>query len=338
MSDKERAPRNRTLTLDEAERRTLGSRLGRLHTPAPWGDVRDATLCQDAFEALDLLPDKAYRLVFADPPYNLTKSYMQSTFHRRDPGAYEAWLETWIAKLPRLMTSDASIYVCAEWSSSASVQRVLERYFHVRNRVTWEREKGRGARGNWKNAAEDVWFATLSDDYVFNLDAVKIKRRVRAPYTDAAGLAKDWTEDKDGRHRLTHPSNLWTDLTVPFWSMRENTDHPTQKPEKMLARIILASTNPGDAVLDPFLGSGTCSVAAKKLGRRYTGIEREREYCLIAEKRLLLAEGAREIQGLRDGCFTDRNEGPKRAAAALGTRGGESLDSARIFPQDALSF
>ena len=62
-------------------------------------------------------------------------------------------------------------------------------------------------------------------------------------------------------------------MTVPFWSMPENTDHPTQKPEKLLAKLILASTNPGDLVLDPFLGSGTTSVVAKKLGRRYIGIE-----------------------------------------------------------------
>src|SRR5207244_1385233 len=100
----------------------------------------------------------------------------------------------------------------------------------------------------------------VSNNYVFNVDKVKLKRRVLAPYTDASGNPKDWERSDRGDYRLTHPSNLWTDLTVPFWSMPENTDHPTQKPEKLVAKLILASSNAGDFVLDPFLGSGTTSV------------------------------------------------------------------------------
>jgi site-specific DNA-methyltransferase (adenine-specific) len=163
-----------------------------------------------------------------------------------------------------------------------------------------------------KNASEDIWFCTVSDDYTFNVDAVKLRRRVIAPYTDAEGRPKDWERGGHGGLRDTHPSNLWTDLTVPFWSMPENTDHPTQKPEKLLAKIILSSTNPGDLVLDPFLGSGTTSVVAKKLGRRYTGIERDETYCLLAEKRLELAAADRAIQGYEDGVFWERNSAPAR--------------------------
>ncbi len=152
-----------------------------------------------------------------------------------------------------------------------------------------------------------MWFCTVSDEYVFNVDAVKLKRRVIAPYTDDDGEPKDWDITPEGNYRLTHPSNLWTDLTVPFWSMPENTDHPTQKPEKMLAKIILASSNPGDRVLDPFLGSGTTSVVAKKLGRRYVGIEVDETYCCLAEKRLAIADHDRAIQGYSEGVFWERN-------------------------------
>jgi site-specific DNA-methyltransferase (adenine-specific) len=123
-------------------------------------------------------------------------------------------------------------------------------------------------------------------------------------------VPKDWEESEAGRFRLTHPSNLWTDLTVPFWSMPENTDHPTQKPEKLLAKIILASSHPGEVVLDPFLGSGTTSVVAKKLGRRYIGIEIDEMYCCLAEKRLELAEADNSIQGYADGVFWERNSQP----------------------------
>jgi site-specific DNA-methyltransferase (adenine-specific) len=89
--------------------------------------------------------------------------------------------------------------------------------------------------------------------------------------------------------------------------MRENTAHPTQKPEKLLAKIILASSDQNGIILDPFLGSGTTSVVAKKLWRNYIGIERELEYCLLAEKRLSYAEEDKRIQGFEDGVFWERN-------------------------------
>jgi site-specific DNA-methyltransferase (adenine-specific) len=180
------------------------------------------------------------------------------------------------------------------------------KYFTVRNRITWEREKGRGARANWKNASEDIWFFTVSEEFTFNLDAVKMRRKVLAPYTEN-GTPKDWDKTADGNFRITHPSNLWTDLSVPFWSMPENTDHPTQKPEKLLAKIILASTNEGDIILDPFAGSGTTAVTAKKLGRSFTAIESDERYCLLAEKRLMMAETDKTIQGYTDGTFWERN-------------------------------
>ena len=98
---------------------------------------------------------------------------------------------------------------------------------------------------------------------------------------------------------------------MPFWSMPENTPHPTQKPEKLLAKIILASSVENDLILDPFLGSGTTAVVAKKLNRRFAGIERDENYCLLAEKRLALAERDKTIQGFADGVFWERNSSAK---------------------------
>ena len=89
--------------------------------------------------------------------------------------------------------------------------------------------------------------------------------------------------------------------------MPENTDHPTQKPEKLLAKIILASSNVGDVVLDPFMGSGTTSVVAKKTGRNYVGIERDLAYCCLSEKRLAIASENPAIQGYAEGVFWERN-------------------------------
>ncbi|HDP35782.1 MAG TPA: site-specific DNA-methyltransferase, partial [Candidatus Hydrogenedentes bacterium] len=108
-------------------------------------------------------------------------------------------------------------------------------------------------------------------------------------------------------YRLTHPSNLWTDITIPFWSMPENTDHPTQKPEKLIAKLVLASSNESDFIFDPFLGSGTTAVVAQKLNRRFCGVEINQEYCCWAIKRLRLAALDAAIQGYEDGIFWERN-------------------------------
>lgn len=264
------------------------------------------TICQNLFEVLDYLPAQFVDLLFVDPPYNLSKSFNGRSFNAMSLDEYESWLDSWLAPLLKTLKPTASIYICGDWQSSAAIQRVAEKYFIVRNRITWEREKGRGAKTNWKNSSEDIWFCTMSKTYTFNVEAVKLRRQVIAPYTEN-GQPKDWEESEAGRFRLTHPSNLWTDLTVPFWSMPENTDHPTQKPEKLLAKIILASSNPGEVVFDPFLGSGTTSVAAKKLGRRYVGVEIDELYCCLAEKRLELAEMDKTIQGYASGVFWERN-------------------------------
>jgi len=310
-----RAPRNRTLALTPAERKKYSSRLKRITAPAAPGAILDSVICQDAFEVFPLLPGCEFDLVFADPPYNMTKNFRGNKFARRDLASYESWLESWIPQMKRLLKPHGSIYVCGDWASSPAICSVLARHFKIRNRITWERDKGRGASRNWKNNSEDIWFATVSDNYVFNVDAVKLKRRVLAPYTDSHGRPRDWQDSDGGRFRVTHPSNIWTDLTVPFWSMPENTDHPTQKPEKLLARIILASTDAGGAVFDPFSGTGATCVAAKKLGRRYTGVEIDREYCCLAMKRLESADSNPAIQGYADGVFWERNTLPCRHAS-----------------------
>ncbi|MGB7201155.1 MAG: DNA methyltransferase [Pyrinomonadaceae bacterium] len=302
---KVRAARNRTLTLDASEIARLRSAI-RYDKHLDISDLRDSVVCGDAFEVLPKLRPSGFDMLFADPPYNLSKNFGTEKFSRKTLDKYEEWLDSWLQLCAPLLRSTASVYICGDWRSSAAIQRVGSKYFQLRNRITWEREKGRGARANWKNAAEDIWFFTVSADYTFNLDAVKQRRRVIAPYK-VNGTPKDWNESADGNFRDTHPSNIWTDISVPFWSMAENTDHPTQKPEKLLAKIILASTNAGDLVLDPFSGSGTTGVAAKKLGRNFVAIESDEQYCLLAQKRLEIAEHDKTIQGFSEGIFWERN-------------------------------
>jgi site-specific DNA-methyltransferase (adenine-specific) len=307
LSDKKRAPRNRTITLDDRELNDLKKRCIKLENRVSLKDILNTTINGDTFKILDFLPDKFVDLLFVDPPYNLSKTFNSNSFKEMEHKEYVEWLDQWVSKLIRILKPNASLYICGDWKSSPAIFVVISKYFQIQNRITWEREKGRGAKNNWKNCSEDIWFCTMSEDYYFNVDAVKSKRKVIAPYKNDNGDPKDWEHEENGKYRLTHPSNLWTDLTVPFWSMPENTDHPTQKPEKLVAKAILASTKPGQIIFDPFLGSGTTSVVAKKLGRNYVGIELDEFFSCIAEKRLEMADLDNTIQGYVDGIFWERN-------------------------------
>ncbi len=301
-----KAPRNRTITLTDKDREICRLNLLKLDCPASPGQILNKIINADIFKVADLLPSRFVDLLFIDPPYNLTKTFNTSSFKQTSVTQYMGWMESWLEKLIRLLKPSASIYICGDWRSSSAIHLLCEKYFIVRNRITFEREKGRGAQKGWKNNSEDIWFCTVSDDFTFNADAVKLKRKVIAPYRENS-IPKDWTEEDNGKYRLTYPSNIWTDITIPFWSMPENTPHPTQKPEKLLAKIILAGSNVGDIVFDPFAGVGTAGVAAKKLKRNFLMVELDEEYCLYAEKRLLMAEEDSTIQGYCNGVFWERN-------------------------------
>lgn len=303
--------RNKTLNSSNPELARYVDRLIEVDPETRFEQLVNGVVNQDIFDVLGTLPPASVDLLFIDPPYNIRKTFNSTSFAKRSDDDYRAWMKSWFGPLIGALRPSGSAYICGDWRTSAAITEVAGEHLIIRNRITWEREKGRGASRNWKNCSEDIWFCTKSNDYTFNPNSVKLRRRVNAPYTDSNGRPKDWQHSTDGNFRLTYPSNLWTDLTVPFWSMSENTDHPTQKPEKLLAKIILASSNPGDLVLDPFLGSGTTAVVAKKLGRRFIGVEIDKRYCLMALKRLEDVAHEGRIQGYDGDAFWDRNAQPK---------------------------
>ena len=304
---KDKAPRNKTIELTKAEIKEYGKRAIKISARVSLDYVLNKTLHQDTIKALDLLPESSIDLIIVDPPYNLTKNFSGTTFKEMGLEEYKQWLDKWLKKTVRLLKENGSIYICSDWKTSIAIPEVAGKYFLLQNRISWEREKGRGAQNNWKNCLEDIWFFTKGKDYTFNLNKVKILRPVLAPYRDDNKQPKDWFEKDDQKFRLTHPSNIWTDISVPFWSMSENTVHPTQKPEKLIAKLVLASSNENDVVFDPFLGSGTTAVVAKKLNRHFIGIEKEKEYAALAIKRLDMADDNPQIQGFENGVFKPRN-------------------------------
>ena len=311
---RERSSRNKTISLTQEDELSLPAQI-----KSPYDVFCENSVIEgDCLHVIENLPDEFVDLLVVDPPYNLNKVYSNSSFKKMKSLEYQEWLENWIGLIPRILKVNASIYICCDWSCSPMIYNVASKYFRVINRITWEREKGRGALKNWKNCSEDIWYFSNGDNPTFNLDSVKLKRKVIAPYKED-GIPKDWHDTNKGKFRFTSPSNLWTDLTVPFWSMPENTEHPTQKPEKLIAKLILASSDEGDMVFDPFLGSGTTAVVAKKLNRKYLGIEAEREYCLISQKRINLASVNKRIQGYEDGVFLERNTASRQAAKQKGS-------------------
>ena len=303
---KEVSKRNKTLTITDEEYLYYEKNLYYPNKNSiNIDDIKNKMINANFFDIIDKLPKNFVDLAIIDPPYNLTKNFHGNKFLKQSEDDYIEYTRVWLSKIIPLLKESASIYICSDWHTSTAIYMVLKDYVIIRNRITWQREKGRGAKKNYKNAMEDIWFATMSDDYYFDTDAVKMKRKVIAPYKEN-GKPKDWEDTDKGKFRLTYPSNFWDDISIPFWSMAENTNHPTQKPEKLIAKLILASSKDSDIILDPFLGSGTTSVVAKKLNRNYVGIEENKEYSIWALKRLELAQTNKSIQGY-DGIFYERN-------------------------------
>ncbi|MDR2171837.1 MAG: site-specific DNA-methyltransferase [Planctomycetaceae bacterium] len=298
--------RNRTLTITDDERAYYKRQLVYPQSSLTLEQILNKTIHADVMNVVDLLPVGIADLLIIDPPYNLSKNFNGVKFAKIDDEKYLEYLNSWFPKIIRILKPNGSVYICGDWKSTFCLYQIMSKHTIVRNRITWQREKGRGAKSNWKNTTEDIWFGTLGDDYYFDVEAVKQKRKVIAPYRQN-GQPKDWEETENGNFRLTYPGNFWDDISIPYWSMPENTDHPTQKPEKLIAKLILASCPVNGIVFDPFLGSGTTSVVAKKLGRCYAGIEMNKEYCLWTEKRLAAAESNKTIQGYANGIFWERN-------------------------------
>ena len=307
INEKKRAPQNRTLTILEKDRQELLPSIVKSPTCLTGKNPFNSIFNGDYKDYINNLEPASVDMLFLDPPYNLNKSFNGKRFARQKTDDYTNWLEDVIVSILPLLKPTATVYICGDWLTSVSIFAAASKHLCVRNRICWERDKGRGAKSNFKNSSEDIWFCTVSDNYTFNLDAIKHRRRVLAPYSDLKGQPKDWNKSPQGRFRDSHPSNFWSDITIPFWSMPENTDHPTQKSEKLLAKLILASTNQNDFVFDPFTGSGTTLAAAKKLNRRYIGIELDMDYCLLAAKRLKISDTNTAIQGFEDGVFWERN-------------------------------
>lgn len=215
MTEKARANRNRTLTIAENEITTLEKAI--INADDLKKSFADNSVINaDLFDCLDAIPNDYFHLIIIDPPYNLAKDFHGNKFSKLNTTSYETYLRSWFGKVCDKLAPNGTLYMCGDWQCSLSMQKVISERLTILNRITWQREKGRGAKANWKNAMEDIWFAVKNPkDYYFDVEAVKMKRKVIAPYK-VDGKPKDWEQTESGNFRITYPSNFWDDISIPF--------------------------------------------------------------------------------------------------------------------------
>ncbi|MBR1911230.1 MAG: site-specific DNA-methyltransferase, partial [Treponema sp.] len=183
MEKKQCAGNNRTLTLTNEEIEPLRQKLLTENNITANTDVVNKTLNGDILSMLKYVPDEFADLIIIDPPYNLSKNFNGMKFNSRSDDSYDEYLATWFPEVCKKLKPNGSLYMCGDWKCTSSLQRAIEKELTIINRITWQREKGRGAKSNWKNGMEDIWFAVKNpNDYYFDVEAVMMKRKVIAPY------------------------------------------------------------------------------------------------------------------------------------------------------------
>ena len=233
----------------------------------------------DAIKLLDKIPDKSCQLVFADPPYNMKKNFGNNKDTWESGNDYADWCMQWIDKCMDKLTDDGSIMIMGHPRHSSYLIPYLDKYLHYVNQIVYYYTDGMPEKKNFERRYEVIMYYRKNEtNFIFNVNAVRVPLK-----------RYDKTSNPDGKN----PNDVW-EINRVRWNSKERTNlnngkiaHLTQKPIRLLRRIILSTTNKGDTVLDPFLGTGTTSCAAKELSRSSYGIEINPDYVKIAKKRLL---------------------------------------------------
>ncbi len=239
---------------------------------------------------LDLLPsvpDGTVDLIFADPPYNIGKSFGQFKDKWPSDQAYAEWCYSWLTLCLKKLKSTGSLYVMTSTQAMPYIDLWMRSQCTVQSRIVWHYDSsGVQARRYYGSMYEPILFCVKDpNSYTFNTDDIEVEAR-----TGAVRKLIDYRKATPEPYKTTKvPGNVWYFPRVRY-RMAEYEEHPSQKPEVLLERIIKASSNPGDLVLDPFAGTFTTCVVAQRLMRRTVGIEQEREYYKIGVRRLGLAD------------------------------------------------
>ena len=241
------------------------------------------------------IPDESVDLVFADPPYNIKKAEWD-TFESQQE--YVNWSLQWIEQAARILKPTGTLYVCGFSEILADLRLPASRFFQGCRWLVWHYKNKANLGNDWGRSHESILHFRKSRQLTFNTDNVRIpygNHTLKYPDHPQAETSQYGGDNGKGRLWRPHPKGAKPrdviEIPTTCNGMHEKTPHPTQKPEELLRKIILASSNPGDRVIDPFLGSGTTAVAAEQLGRKWKGCDISSEYCQWAAQRLELVEG-----------------------------------------------
>jgi site-specific DNA-methyltransferase (adenine-specific) len=223
----------------------------------------------DCVQLLPTIPDNSIDLIIADPPYNLGKDYGNNQ-DNQDWQAYATFTQRWLNEAHRILKPNGSIYVFMGVRFIAQLFGLLEQKFIFNSWITWHYTQGMGRKVGFSPRHEDILFFTKSSHYTFNLDAIRIPQKYFRKRNNMEGA---------------NPGDMWQFSHVHY-SNPERQAHPTQKPEALLERIIRASSNEQDVILDPFVGSGTTCRVAQVLNRQRIGIDINPDYIAMTHHRL----------------------------------------------------
>jgi site-specific DNA-methyltransferase (adenine-specific) len=235
-------------------------------------DVRSNYLiCGDAAEEMAKLPASSIDLVIADPPYNLGKDY-GNNWDSRNGQEYAAFTTRWLTQAVRLLKPTGALYVFMGVKYISRLFVMLEDEFHLQFNgwITWHYTQGMGRKNGFSPRHEDILYFTKTGHFVFNLDDVRVPQKYFRQRNNMTGA---------------NPGDVWQFSHVHYCSA-EREDHPTQKPEGLLERMVRSSSNQGDLILDPFVGSGTTCRVADVLERKWIGIDINPDYIAMSQRRI----------------------------------------------------
>lgn len=237
----------------------------------------------DSIQILPTLPSQSVELIFADPPYGIGKNFGNNQDRFKDIYQYLDWCKIWIDECMRILKPNGTMYLMSSTQYMPILDRYIDEKYFIINRIIWSYDSsGVQAKNRFGSSYEPILMFThhKKSQYTFNSDDILVEAK-----TGSQRKLMDYRKTPPQPYNTKKiPSNVWEFNRVRF-RMPEYENHPTQKPENLLERIILASSNIGETVLDPFSGSFTTSAVAIKLGRKAIGIEINPDYFKIGIRR-----------------------------------------------------
>ena len=227
--------------------------------------------CIDAIDGLKNIRSETVDLIVTDPPYNLSKNYSISSDHL----SFEQYLEfskQWLLEAKRILKPTGTIYVFMGMQYISYIYQLLDKElgFLFNSWITWYYTQGIGKTKGFSPRHDDILMFTKSSNFTFNLDAIRIPQKFYRSVNNMRGA---------------NPGNVWEFSHVHYCNQNRQS-HPTQKPEGLIERMVLASSNIGDLVVDPFVGSGTSARVCQQLNRNFIGFDNNSNYITMARERL----------------------------------------------------